>query len=90
VETLTQGGESTLKISDFKLLPYQLACIYKIQSDIEQGKTRIFINMPTGSGKIITIISFFNKFLEENERVLFLHSASLLAEQSKYLLSQYL
>lgn len=79
-----------MKISDFKLLPYQLACIYKIQSDIEQGKTRIFINMPTGSGKIITIISFFNKFLEENERVLFLHSASLLAEQSKYLLSQYL
>lgn len=43
--------------------------------------------MPTGSGKIRTITSFFKMYLGTNERVLFLHSFKELVEQSKSLLS---
>jgi len=44
--------------------------------------------MPTGSGKLFTIINYFNKFLAKDEKVLFLNSFVCLAEQTRFLLSQ--
>jgi hypothetical protein len=79
-----------LGVVDLSLKPYQLACIYKIQSDIERGQNRIFVNMPTGSGKIITILNYFKVYLEYEKRVLFLHSRTILLQQSSSCVSQLL
>ncbi|MCM2996143.1 DEAD/DEAH box helicase family protein [Paenibacillus cellulositrophicus] len=69
------------------LRPYQLACIYKLQNEIEKGKNRLFVSMPTGGGKMSTLASFFIQTLKQDEKVLFLHSRPALIDNTKSILS---
>lgn len=69
-----------------ELRPYQKVCIYKMEDSIRSGKRRLFIQMPTGAGKLITLLSFFNYIKAENDVVVFLHRKKAIIDQTQELL----
>lgn len=59
-----------------------------MQNDIFEGKKRLYVNMPVGSGKLITIAEFLHDTVKSNEKVLIICRFRAFADQVKDLLSQ--
>lgn len=69
------------------LRPYQKACIYQLENSLQWGKKKLFVNMPTGSGKLFTIFHFINYYCNEDDKILFLHNRRALLGQSLELIN---
>lgn len=83
------GGQNPGPADGFNnggLRPYQRALILRFWSEIEAGKRRPLIVLPTGGGKTVVCSEIIDQALQKNMRVLFLaHRRELISQASKTL-----
>ncbi len=75
-----QGYEQALRKS--KLRVYQLAGLREVRRRIQEGRTRILVYSPTGSGKTLLAISIIIDALTRGRKVLFLVHRDILIAQT--------